>query len=154
MLSFLKQIQCSLSRLLHPPLFPSHPSPSPLSPFIFPIFPPSVPLFLFLSISSPSSFLLSLFSLPFFSSLSPPPLPPPLPPILPFSLHLSSSSLSPPCILQTELLVDHIRTLQRVLKPGSKRLNWNSLGIQDYITKCEQVCECPISVNSACSEPE
>ena len=26
-----------------------------------------------------------------------------------------------------------------MLKPGSKRLNWNSLGIQDYITKCEQV---------------
>ena len=40
---------------------------------------------------------------------------------------------------QTDLLVDHIKTLQRVLKPGSKRLNWNSLGIQDYITKCEQV---------------
>ena len=42
-------------------------------------------------------------------------------------------------LLQSELLDDHIKTLQRVLKPGSKRLNWNSLGIQDYISKCEQV---------------
>ena len=40
---------------------------------------------------------------------------------------------------QTDLLVDHTKALQRVLKPGSKRLTWNSLGIQDYITKCEQV---------------
>ena len=41
---------------------------------------------------------------------------------------------------EVELLEDHIRSLQRVLKPGLKRLNWNSLGIQDYITKCEKVC--------------
>ena len=40
------------------------------------------------------------------------------------------------------MLDDHIKTLQRVLRPGSKRLNWNSLGIQDYIAKCEQVLAC------------
>ena len=33
---------------------------------------------------------------------------------------------------------DHIKTLQRVVKPGAKRLNWSSLGIHDYIVKCEE----------------
>ena len=42
--------------------------------------------------------------------------------------------------LQTQLLEDHIKELKRVLKPGHKRLNWNSLGIGDYITRCDQVC--------------
>ncbi|XP_057295129.1 dynein axonemal heavy chain 10-like [Hydractinia symbiolongicarpus] len=37
-----------------------------------------------------------------------------------------------------QLLDDHIKDLHRVLKPGEKRLNWNSLGIYDYITKCGQ----------------
>ena len=32
---------------------------------------------------------------------------------------------------------EHLSQLQRVLKPGEKRLNWNSLGIGDFITKCE-----------------
>ena len=40
---------------------------------------------------------------------------------------------------QTQLLEDHIKELKRVLKPGAKRLNWNSLGISDYITRCGQV---------------
>ena len=40
---------------------------------------------------------------------------------------------------QTQLLDDHIKELKRVLKPGHKRLNWNSLGITDYITRCDQV---------------
>ena len=35
---------------------------------------------------------------------------------------------------EAELLGDHVRELQRVLKPGAKRLNWSSLG--DYITRC------------------
>ncbi|XP_047141246.1 dynein axonemal heavy chain 10 isoform X1 [Hydra vulgaris] len=35
------------------------------------------------------------------------------------------------------LLDEHLNQLQRTLKPGEKRLNWNSLGISDYITKCE-----------------
>jgi dynein heavy chain len=39
---------------------------------------------------------------------------------------------------ETELLGDHIRTLQRALRAGFKRLNWNSLGIHDYIAKCEK----------------
>lgn len=41
--------------------------------------------------------------------------------------------------LQTQLLEDHIKELKRVLKPGAKRLNWNSLGISDYIARCGQV---------------
>jgi len=32
--------------------------------------------------------------------------------------------------LQAQLLEEHIRELKRVLRPGYKRLNWNSLGIQ------------------------
>ena len=32
----------------------------------------------------------------------------------------------------------HIKGLQRTLKPGTKRLNWNSLGVQDYVSRCEQ----------------
>lgn len=31
-----------------------------------------------------------------------------------------------------------MKNLQRVLKPGTKRLNWNSLGVQDYVSRCEQ----------------
>ena len=45
------------------------------------------------------------------------------------------------CDPQTELLGDHIRTLQRALRAGLKRLNWNSLGIHEYIAKCEKVRE-------------
>ncbi|XP_076804944.1 dynein axonemal heavy chain 10-like [Clavelina lepadiformis] len=37
---------------------------------------------------------------------------------------------------EAQLLEEHIRELKRVLKPGYRRLNWNSLGIQDYITRC------------------
>lgn len=40
---------------------------------------------------------------------------------------------------EQQLLEIHLKDLQRALKPGEKRLNWNSLGIQDYIVKCEQV---------------
>ncbi|XP_052801261.1 dynein axonemal heavy chain 10-like isoform X3 [Mya arenaria] len=36
------------------------------------------------------------------------------------------------------LLEDHVRDLRRVIRPGAKRLNWNSLGIKDYCHKCEQ----------------
>ncbi|EDV22455.1 uncharacterized protein TRIADDRAFT_50643 [Trichoplax adhaerens] len=39
---------------------------------------------------------------------------------------------------ELQLLEGHIKELQRVLKPGEKRLNWNSLGINDFITKCVQ----------------
>uniref|UniRef100_H2ZL68 Dynein heavy chain tail domain-containing protein n=1 Tax=Ciona savignyi TaxID=51511 RepID=H2ZL68_CIOSA len=48
--------------------------------------------------------------------------------------HTLLASLDP---AEAQLLEDHIRELKRVLKPGYKRLNWNSLGIQDYITRCD-----------------
>lgn len=41
-------------------------------------------------------------------------------------------------VAETQLLEDQIKELKRVLKPGAKRLNWNSLGISDYITRCGQ----------------
>ena len=30
-----------------------------------------------------------------------------------------------------------MRSLRRVIRPGSKRLNWNSLGINEFINKCD-----------------
>ncbi|XP_006865538.1 PREDICTED: dynein heavy chain 10, axonemal [Chrysochloris asiatica] len=36
------------------------------------------------------------------------------------------------------LLDDHSQELVRVFRLGYKRLNWNSLGIADYITRCKQ----------------
>ena len=30
-----------------------------------------------------------------------------------------------------------MRELRRVIRPGAKRLNWNSLGINDFIQKCD-----------------
>ncbi|XP_072163343.1 dynein axonemal heavy chain 10-like [Diadema setosum] len=39
---------------------------------------------------------------------------------------------------ETQLLDEHLKELRRTLKPGHKRLNWNSLGISDYILRCEQ----------------
>ena len=42
--------------------------------------------------------------------------------------------------VQSVLLEDHVRDLRRVIRPGAKRLNWNSLGIKDFCHKCEQVC--------------
>ncbi|XP_010291294.1 PREDICTED: dynein heavy chain 10, axonemal, partial [Phaethon lepturus] len=39
---------------------------------------------------------------------------------------------------ETKLLDDHIRELWRVLKSGHRRLNWNSLGIGDFIVRCTQ----------------
>ncbi|XP_050408300.1 dynein axonemal heavy chain 10 [Patella vulgata] len=38
---------------------------------------------------------------------------------------------------EAALLDDHMRDLRRVLRPGAKRLNWNSLGISDYVSKCQ-----------------
>ncbi|XP_064619187.1 dynein axonemal heavy chain 10-like isoform X2 [Lineus longissimus] len=37
---------------------------------------------------------------------------------------------------ESVLLEDHMKELRRVIRPGSKRLNWNSLGISDFIAKC------------------
>ncbi|XP_051888343.1 dynein axonemal heavy chain 10 [Pristis pectinata] len=39
---------------------------------------------------------------------------------------------------ETKLMVDHILELQRVIRSGYRRLNWNSLGIIDYLGRCEQ----------------
>ncbi|XP_069922194.1 dynein axonemal heavy chain 10 isoform X1 [Oryctolagus cuniculus] len=39
---------------------------------------------------------------------------------------------------ETVLLDDHSQELIRVFRSGYKRLNWNSLGIADYITRCRQ----------------
>nr|XP_038946048.1 dynein axonemal heavy chain 10 isoform X3 [Rattus norvegicus] len=39
---------------------------------------------------------------------------------------------------ESVLLDDHSQELLRVFRSGYKRLNWNSLGIADYITRCKQ----------------
>ncbi|NWX49365.1 DYH10 protein, partial [Steatornis caripensis] len=39
---------------------------------------------------------------------------------------------------ETKLLDDHIQELRRAFKSGHKRLNWNSLGISDFIVRCTQ----------------
>jgi len=41
--------------------------------------------------------------------------------------------------VQVTLLEDHTKELKRVIRPGARRLNWNSLGIYDYISKCVAV---------------
>ena len=38
-------------------------------------------------------------------------------------------------------------TVHQVLKPGMKCLNWNLLGIHDFIVKCEQVRELSIRIS-------
>jgi dynein heavy chain len=39
---------------------------------------------------------------------------------------------------ERKLLQTHIAELKRVMKPGFTRLNWNSLGIPEFITRCNQ----------------
>ncbi|NXE53497.1 DYH10 protein, partial [Casuarius casuarius] len=39
---------------------------------------------------------------------------------------------------ETKLLDDHIQELWRVFRSGHRRLNWNSLGISDFIVRCTQ----------------
>ncbi|NWU75337.1 DYH10 protein, partial [Onychorhynchus coronatus] len=39
---------------------------------------------------------------------------------------------------ETKLLDDYIQELWRILKPGHKRLTWNSLGIGEFIFQCTQ----------------
>lgn len=36
---------------------------------------------------------------------------------------------------ETQLLGEHLSELKRSIRPGSKRLNWTALGIQDYLNK-------------------
>lgn len=40
---------------------------------------------------------------------------------------------------ETLLLEDHLTELKRTIRPGSKRLNWTALGIQDYLNKTNSV---------------
>lgn len=42
-------------------------------------------------------------------------------------------------LLQSVLLEDHMRELRRVIRPGNRRLNWNSLGINDFVQRCISV---------------
>jgi dynein heavy chain len=39
---------------------------------------------------------------------------------------------------ETNLLKSHLTELKRVISPGLTRLNWNSLGISNYIQRCNQ----------------
>uniref|UniRef100_A0A1I8GPI6 DHC_N1 domain-containing protein n=1 Tax=Macrostomum lignano TaxID=282301 RepID=A0A1I8GPI6_9PLAT len=39
---------------------------------------------------------------------------------------------------ETELLDEHLRHLKRVIQPGAKRMNWNSLGVNDYVNNCNK----------------
>ncbi|XP_069475795.1 dynein axonemal heavy chain 10 [Ambystoma mexicanum] len=39
---------------------------------------------------------------------------------------------------EVRLLEDHIRDLGKVFRSGHRRLNWNSLGIADFISRCTQ----------------
>ena len=41
-------------------------------------------------------------------------------------------------LVEKKLLLSHISELKRVLKPGFTRLNWNSLGIPDFNSRCTQ----------------
>jgi dynein heavy chain len=50
--------------------------------------------------------------------------------------HSQLYSLDP---AEANLLQSHIVELKRVMKPGFTRLNWNSLGIPDFIARCNQV---------------
>jgi hypothetical protein len=40
---------------------------------------------------------------------------------------------------ETLLLETHLSDLKRSIRPGAKRLNWTSLGIQDYLNKTNSV---------------
>lgn len=40
---------------------------------------------------------------------------------------------------EVTLLDEHMRQLRRALRPGVRRLNWNALGVKDYIDKCNNV---------------
>ena len=40
---------------------------------------------------------------------------------------------------ERKLLQSNVAELKRVMKPGFTRLNWNSLGIHEFIQRCNQV---------------
>ena len=49
------------------------------------------------------------------------------------SYHRVMKSLEP---IEAKILNDEIKEIKRAIRPGLRRLNWNSLGISDYIEKC------------------
>ncbi|KXS21993.1 hypothetical protein M427DRAFT_494431 [Gonapodya prolifera JEL478] len=51
-------------------------------------------------------------------------------------VNLHRQQVEPLDIAERKLLGLHIMELRRVIRPGLTRLNWNSLGISDYIQKC------------------
>ena len=50
------------------------------------------------------------------------------------------SSLDKIVLAERPLMTDFIEELSRVIKPGLESLNWNSLGIPEFIKNTEQVC--------------
>ncbi|PVD32839.1 hypothetical protein C0Q70_08286 [Pomacea canaliculata] len=52
-------------------------------------------------------------------------------------LHRYHSLLASLDHAEAQLLEEHMHELRRMLRPGSKRINWNSLGINDFLVKCE-----------------
>ncbi len=58
-----------------------------------------------------------------------------------FFLKFTHLSISYRCVIsfQAALLEEDMKDLRRVLRPGAKRLNWNSLGINDFVSKCDSV---------------
>lgn len=39
---------------------------------------------------------------------------------------------------EKKLLHSNLNDIKRIIKPGLSRLNWNSLGIPEYLVKCNQ----------------
>jgi dynein heavy chain len=44
--------------------------------------------------------------------------------------------IEPLNVAERKLLQSHLTEIKRVMKPGLLRLNWNSLGIPEFIQKC------------------
>jgi dynein heavy chain len=56
------------------------------------------------------------------------------------SFHLVLDQLTPD---EAQLLDPHVLAVKQVLDVGEKPLNWNSLGIPDYIARCNKVGQAP-----------
>jgi hypothetical protein len=54
-------------------------------------------------------------------------------------LHSYYGSLGKIVIAERPLMTEFIDDLSRVIKPGLESLNWNSLGIPEFIKNTEQV---------------
>ncbi|NXY44917.1 DYH10 protein, partial [Ceuthmochares aereus] len=56
---------------------------------------------------------------------------------------------------ETRLLDDHIQDLWKVFKPGHRKLNWNSLGVGDFIVQCTRaVRKFEMLVRQICNNSE